>query len=67
MASSTSQAGGQEEEAARGPLAAPELLHGQLEPIHAASAGIAALGLLPAIQVAWADGVIQEAERALIL
>ena len=48
-------------------LAAPELLQGQLEPVHAASSSVAALSLLPAIQVAWADGEVQAEERELIL
>ena len=39
----------------------------QLEPLHEASTHLVLLSLLPAIQVAWADGVIQEGERRVIL
>ncbi len=48
-------------------LVAPQLLAAQMEAVHAASAGITVFSLLPAIQVAWADGTIQKEERELIL
>jgi tellurite resistance protein len=48
-------------------LTDPDLLLGQMEPIHAAASSVVLASLLPAIQVAWADGTIQERERALIL
>ncbi len=44
-----------------------ELLRDQLEPLEAASSNVAMLSLIPAIQVAWADGVVQDKERQLIL
>lgn len=48
-------------------LTDPDLLQGQMEPIHAAATRVVLASLVPAIQVAWADGTIQERERALIL
>src|SRR5215831_9899735 len=48
-------------------LAGPEELVQQLEPLHEASTHLVLLTLLPAIQVAWADGAVQERERLLIL
>src|SRR5690242_16294451 len=48
-------------------LAGPEELVQQLEPLHEASSSLVLLCLLPAIQVAWADGAIQEGERRAIL
>jgi len=47
--------------------ASPELLQGQMEPIHAAASNLLLLSLLPAIQVAWADGRIQDEERRAVL
>lgn len=44
-----------------------ELLRDQLEPLEAASSNVAMLSLIPAIQVAWADGMVQDKERELIL
>jgi len=38
-----------------------------MESIHAAASGVLLTSLLPAIQVAWADGVVQERERRAIL
>src|SRR6516162_2115287 len=51
----------------RARLAGPEELGRQLEPLHEASTHLVLLSLLPAIQVAWADGAVQERERRVIL
>src|SRR5689334_6037253 len=51
----------------RAKLAAPSELGQQLEPLHEASTHLVLLTILPAIQVAWADGAVQERERTLIL
>jgi hypothetical protein len=51
----------------RATLAVPEELVQQLDPLHEASTHLALLSLLPAIQVAWADGAVQERERQVIL
>ncbi|HVU04537.1 MAG TPA: hypothetical protein VHE30_22420 [Polyangiaceae bacterium] len=53
--------------ASRAKLAAPTELEQQLEPLHEASTHLVLLTILPAIQVAWADGTVQERERRLIL
>jgi uncharacterized membrane protein YebE (DUF533 family) len=53
--------------ASRATLAVPEDLVQQLDPLHEASTHLALLSLLPAIQVAWADGAVQEREREVIL
>lgn len=53
--------------ASRARLAGREELVQQLEPLHDASTHLVLLTLLPAIQVAWADGAVQERERQVIL
>ncbi len=49
------------------PLADPALLRREMEPLHDASTNFSLLALLPAIQVAWADGAVQEGERETLL
>ena len=44
-----------------------DLLSGQMESLHTASSNLLLLSLVPAIYVAWADGRIQDEERATIL
>lgn len=53
--------------ASRAKLAVPEELVRQLDPLHEASTHLVLLSILPAIQVAWADGAVQERERQVIL
>src|SRR5271169_2906582 len=51
----------------RAQLAGREELVQQPEPLQDASTHLVLLTLLPAIQVAWADGAVQERERRVIL
>ena len=53
--------------ASRERLTDPDLLRESYEEVHRTSTNIALLGLLPAIQVAWADGKVHPRERAQVL